>query len=445
MSRVHLATLLGRSNEMMFHMETRLPASCEHDSAWESALKVDQGWLRDVAAVGASPASVASYAAQAAQTFSNYIRAVATVCACRASRKVSREALSLSYLRNIEMFALRFGVGGPGRATLQSIGDEFGMTRERVRQVCDKLQQFVPTLDLDQERAIALRAATLPHLPASVDTLDALLRDQLGDQLSIADADLFAREVLGTAVLHMAPMCSASGESFEIAVSPECPDQRTVEAIRDISMAMTRAAGAAQVHLVAGKASDELGRAIAPAQVRAAIRFLTHARWLDEEDGWFKPNAGFDSRVISGTMKIMCVADRPVSINEIHSALARYRPPATAWRPTGMLAPVSVLADLLELYPLLERRQYNTFRLAGAVDTNDMDSAYLSATEVLIRNAIVSAGGVAEWRTIYDYVVTRSGQQQATFTMAMDGTPIVHRLDHGVWALTGRRLPQFGA
>lgn len=444
LSRAGLAELIGRDSEQIAAMEARLPLSTEYDAAWERALQVETGWLRDSVAVGSLPVTLRSLCATFPPTFAGYMRAVFTLCACKASRRAKPDQLSPGYMRNIEILMLRYGAGGENRSTLQSIADEIGMTRERVRQVCEKLLNFIPRSDASPEAAVRLREAALPHLPSRVRELDEVLRADLGEHLSVVGADRFAREILGTYVVHFGESRGAAGEALALAFGPDEIDDELINAAYPVSVRMTRSVGAAQVHLVAGKLSEELDRRVSPNDVRTAVGYFQHTVWLDKEDGWFMPAQVIESRAFNVAMKVLSVADRAVSVDEIHSAMARGRPGQHPWRPSGIVPPAHILVDILEQCPFLERRQYNTFRMVPELSQQEIAETYLSETEMLIRDAIIAAGGFIQWNALREYVVVERKQLQTTFTMAMDTTPIVHRLDLGLWSLTGRRLPQIG-
>ena len=65
-----------------------------------------------------------------------------------------------------KIIARRYGWDSLGGATLKTVGDEFGVTRERVRQICDRLvghltsrPVFLPAFD----RVVGLAAEKMPE------------------------------------------------------------------------------------------------------------------------------------------------------------------------------------------------------------------------------------------------------------------------------------------
>ena len=63
-----------------------------------------------------------------------------------------RELLSLLDSREEQILRLRFGIGEPSSYTLEEVGDRFGISRERVRQIEEKALDKLKV----QPRAIAI-------------------------------------------------------------------------------------------------------------------------------------------------------------------------------------------------------------------------------------------------------------------------------------------------
>ena len=78
--------------------------------------------------------------------------------------------------RDIAITASRFGLRGGGRRTLQEVGDEFSITRERVRQIASRTIDRIGRAYLPQvERAAQLVS---DNAPIAVDAAAQLLVDE---------------------------------------------------------------------------------------------------------------------------------------------------------------------------------------------------------------------------------------------------------------------------
>lgn len=174
----------------------------------EKALMVPEGWLRNVAIPTPIPPGrilpngPARYdlTAYSPKTVAEEIRLSAMLLAQGNARFLvqSYEKLAGNEKMRATLFASRYGVNGPNNVTLQSCGDIYGLTRERVRQIIKlmKSQAHCATI-------VAPIIATLKELVentsiTSVSELESTQRALLGKRLSLTDAKRFAVEILGT-------------------------------------------------------------------------------------------------------------------------------------------------------------------------------------------------------------------------------------------------------
>src|SRR5665647_209146 len=142
-----IATILNVDQPLIYLWETHLTRKPkkELEDAWEDALLVPRGWLRDprmhpvVGEVAKSATSVIDISSFECKTVADEIRCIGAWLSRNASRKRTCriEELSEDEARRTRMFAERYGVSG--EATLQSVGDQHGLTRERIRQVVEKM------------------------------------------------------------------------------------------------------------------------------------------------------------------------------------------------------------------------------------------------------------------------------------------------------------------
>src|SRR6266852_4446510 len=114
-------------------------------------------------------------------------------------RTLERELRSLLGTgRNARIAARYYGFDGRGGATLQAVGNEIGVTRERIRQIVAAASQGLstgrsasPALD----RTIAFVA---DHMPAAAGEIEAELRSQrLTSSLFRLEGVIEAAELLG--------------------------------------------------------------------------------------------------------------------------------------------------------------------------------------------------------------------------------------------------------
>lgn len=207
LTRSELADQMGISPHLLLRWERKLPRRSKHDLevVWEQLLSVPEGWLRNSSVV--APAVLASSLPQTIETkgainISSEIRITGTwLCRASASRRtIAYHELSPVEQRRADIFSIRYGVDGEASSTLQAIGDRYGLTKERIRQIVQKMVNRSTELRLKTTHIDRLHAAVGPILPAPVGVIDTEVRDILGESLSIVSADRFCREILGRKV-----------------------------------------------------------------------------------------------------------------------------------------------------------------------------------------------------------------------------------------------------
>jgi transcriptional regulator with XRE-family HTH domain/uncharacterized membrane protein len=425
--------------------EKRLPKSTAFDAAWEMALNVPSGWLRSKHGKVIEVASTFSPSNEASATLAESMAELFTwfVEDNQAKRSLDHSRLSPNQKRDVEIMLQRYGVLGEEASTLQAIGDAYGITKERVRKITERVtgklqreQVHLPVLD-------RVKAAANAIVPARVSTLTLGLRSVLGQSLSIEGADRFAREFLGEAIVKTEPatgMYASVGEKIAFALTG---DDAAIRTVRQVSLAMIRSTGAAQAYFVAGAASQELGIGITPAQVAQYCAIWHSFEWLEERDGWFWFGPSYDNRAVSCAMKVLSIANRNVDIEEIQAAMtrSRVRYEADKARPFLINAPTVVLQKVLSSAPQIELMQYNDFRLRNIqIDREEYEDAYLSESEIACLEVIRNNGGVVTRKVLYSELVEERGMVPMTFHMVLDSSPIMHRLDIGLWTLAGTKI-----
>jgi hypothetical protein len=184
--------------------EKRLPAAIdsEHAISWEAALRCPPGWLLDAEIATPALAGDAGLRCSEDDTVAAYIRNAARwIAANGAERARGAQEIDAERQRHADMFAMRYGVHGEEKSTLQQVGDHWGLTRERIRQIGDKMLGRARMTKLPPGPVPRLAEAVRSLTPATIDELDRKLRPMLGESLSVLGADRFARDLLGTPVL----------------------------------------------------------------------------------------------------------------------------------------------------------------------------------------------------------------------------------------------------
>src|SRR6202521_677118 len=231
--------------------------------------------------------------------------------------------------RNARIAARFYGFDGRGGGSLQTVGNEIGLTRERVRQIVTVIsgrlntgRPVSPTLD----RTIAF---VIDHMPAAAGEIEAELRFQrLTSGLFRLEGVLKAAELLGRRLPFS--ITEVKGEGLVHA-----RDIPSVKAIVRVGGRIFSLGGMATISNVVAKV-----RKVEPSCDRnlvvSPLACLRGFRWLDQSADWFWLSDSPNNRVLNRMRKILSVAN-PINISELRAGVGR------DYRMKGFLPPKGVL------------------------------------------------------------------------------------------------------
>lgn len=446
LDRREVAERVGISIHVLKSWERMLPQKRKNDAEtrWEAVLGVAEGWLRlpEMETPPPSKDVVVQIVSTHANTVAGEIRmAGAWLCRANAAKRTTAyDDLAVSEQRLADMFALRYGVDGEANTTLQMIGDRFGLTRERIRQVVSKMSERTDRMKLLTPIIDRLGEMLKPHLPATVESLDATFRDVLGGALSIESVDRFCREILGRNVITMTARPADMALTWSpTVIDPDQHDAERIRAIRDAAMRMIRCCGAAQAFFVAGAASEAIGRGILPSDVERDCRMIPGFEWLIEKDGWFWYGESKENRLVAVATKILTAAGQRVDAEEILAGLVRsrrgnYEPDRQ--RSFLIEPPLQIVVEVLRRSTGFRNIQYDDFFL----ESPSPIEAVLSDAEVAVHRLMSNNGNLAARHTLNSQLVDRGLVKHMALQVSLDNSPIYRQLDRGVFALRGASL-----
>lgn len=445
LSRKEVALEVGIAGTTLDTWERSIPRGMKQErvEAWESALEVPNGWLLDSSMKTSMPVPPPVFAVNIdnSPSATDAIRKVGCwISKGRRKKSINLNQLTQSEARAADIFALRYGVAGEKASTLQAIGDSFGLTRERIRQIVDKMLERLLVVKVNAPIIDDLFHNMLPYLPASVVDVDLQFREQLGESLSIEGLNRFAREILGKGGIQIVEgpngMCEQWGK---IVINPSNHNVEKLRAIRNAAIEMIRSCGGAQINWVAGTASWQCGEVVTNQDILRTCRMIVGFNWLVEEDGWFWFGEGIPSknRVLNLSKKMLAVAGRRLDVEDIQQGLSRarrgYFDPDRP-RPAMIEPPLRVVTAILTQMPWIKVIQSDDFLADPIIPPEDV----LSDSELEIFNLMVSVGGVM---SRYEINQAKSADFSDVMLSAnLDNSPIFNRLDTGIFALRGRQL-----
>ncbi len=325
--------------------------------------------------------------------------------------------------RNREIYIRRHGFNGRAAQTLESIAVNHNMTRERVRQICNramigfgKEKAFAPRLDA----ALDFISANLPALTVELsEKLRASgITDTAFDIESLADAAiLFQREV---------PFMLEDVGERKLVIASGGNASETNAAARKIITAARRKIehwGAATIDDTCAQASPHLS--LPETVATHLITGQDDFEWLDEAGGWFWLKDVKRNRVLNRVAKILRVAS-DVRLGELRSGIRRH------YRMEGFAPPQRVLAEMCR-------------RVGWCVVDDEGRVTAMKLPETLgvmgeaetIMHEILQAHDSIMVREDFERACLARGMNRTTFFVYLDNSAIIVRHARGVYGLRG--------
>ncbi|MGE3301665.1 MAG: DNA-directed RNA polymerase subunit alpha C-terminal domain-containing protein [Hyphomonadaceae bacterium] len=322
--------------------------------------------------------------------------------------------------RNLDIVTKLWGFGGQGRRTLESLGEEYEMTRERVRQIAQKVERRLRRYNVDTPwlaRAVDVVAELSPALPQE------LARQLRARGVAQSDFDVaalgFACELVG----RRFPFTTRQYGRTELVVRVK-DDDKIAEFYR-AARKLTASQGCANFEAVCDDLSIE-----APDRTRIETCVASlDCVWLDRQRGWFMATGTARNRLVNLASKVFWVAPE-VSVSEMRKAVAKE--PRLASVP-----PIAVIARFLEATGIAHvKGDIATLKLG--VDVSEAIGAG-GVEETLIR-ALREEGPVLGWDKFQDASMAR-GVNPTSFGIYASKSPVIARLARGVYAPVGEPVP----
>ena len=278
--------------------------------------------------------------------------------------------------RNALIAARYYGFDGRDAGSLQAVGNEIGLTRERVRQIVTASSARLstgrpvsPTLD----RTIAF---VVDRMPAAAGEIEAELQFQrLTSGLFRLEGVVKAAELLG--MRRPFSITEVKGERLVHA-----RDIPSVDRIARIARRVVSRWGMATLSNVVAEVRKVESGVCDRKLVESALACLGDFHWLEQSGGWFWLSDNRNNPVLNRMRKILSVAN-PINISELRAGIGRdYR------MKKGFSPPKRVLLEFCRQAPGL-RVNDETVRADPRLNSNDV----LTQTERDIVRILSEHGG----------------------------------------------------
>lgn len=320
------------------------------------------------------------------------------------------------------IIAAYYGWDGKGARTLDQLGKQHGLSRERIRQVCVRAVQrhrnarvFAPTLD----RALEFVGE---RVPCGVERL----------QEALAETGISACGLSIESIRRAAEFLGRNPrfELAEVGATRLAVPAGQAELPRAIVQAAKRVAtnfGAAKVSDVIAELAERTSQRVDPDLVRETLEARDDFAWLDERRNWVRLNA-LPRHGLAGVIdKVLSVAGR-IEVAKLRVALARYR------RTSRRLPPSRILLEFCRQMP---RVRVEGSTIAGAPPSDWRK--VLTGVERAMVEVLTKHGPVLERTTLEEHC-TRRGINRFSFNAMVMCSPVVEQHDRSIYGLVGRKV-----
>ena len=311
------------------------------------------------------------------------------------------------------------GWDGRGGATLQAVGDEFGMSRERVRQICAPVAKtlaatkpFAPALD----RVLSVVAERIPAPVSAIEKT--LVAEGLTAAPFFLEGLTKAAEVLGRQV----PFEITGQPGNRMVLSPQtlAVGNRIVRCARK----SVEHWGVTTIEDITAQVMEQLPEPVRSDFVTQILRGHQDFQWLDEAGGWFWLTSVSRNRLLNRINKVLSVSPG-INVAELRAGVSRDR------RMNGFVPPQRVILELC--------RQAAGYLVEGSTVSADPPVAWgdtLSETEQILLLALEENGSVMQRKELEELCVDL-GMNRSTFSVYLGHSPILARYAPGVYGLRG--------
>jgi hypothetical protein len=320
--------------------------------------------------------------------------------------------------RKARIAARYHGFDGRGGGTLQSVGNEIGVTRERVRQIVTAASQWLGTVRPASpmlDRTIEFVAARMPAAAAEIEA--ELQFQRLTSRLFRLEGVIKAAELLGKRLPFS--ITEVKGERLVHA-----RDTPSVETIVRIARRVIARWGMATLSDVVAEVRKVESGVCDRKLVEQALACLEGFHWLEQSADWFWLSDNPNNPVLNRMRKILSVAN-PIDISELWAGIGR------DYRMKRFSPPKRVLLEFCRQAPGL-RVNDETVNAEPGVSSDDI----LSETERDIVHMLCEHGGTMTASELTS-ICLGMGVNQRTFYRNLVSSPIISRYAGGQYGLIG--------
>jgi hypothetical protein len=324
--------------------------------------------------------------------------------------------------RNVCIAMQYFGFDGAGGVTLKHIGDAYGLTRERVRQICLRVSRTIKRVQPATPMLDKALTSVADQIPAEADAVECKLREE-GLTLNkfrleglVRAGQLFGRKV---------PFELVEIDGRKMVANAE--RTRWVRRILTIARKTITRFGVATTSDIAALVQEGKSFPVTVELVTKVLERRPNFEWLDKATGWFWLRSTGKNRVLSRIRKIVSVAGE-IEVGELRSGISRHH------GMKGYAPPRRVLLKLCERLP--------NCRVEGTYVHGDPEIDWrgvLRGTEHTMVQILKQHGPVMQ-RAKLEELCLGQEMKRSTFYAYLEYSPVIERFAPGVYGLRGAKI-----
>jgi len=328
--------------------------------------------------------------------------------------------------RDSEIITKFLGWDGKGVKTLQAIGEEYGITRERVRQIFDKYnRKFIyhkrkkvplPLLDL----AIQLVSDRIPKHADNIEqelAIEGISKSPFRIEGLLSACEFLYREF---------PFTIQKFQGKRIAVKPK--DAKLPKLIVRLAKKTISRRGVSTISDIATQVTLKIDKPVDNNFVVFVLSLIKSFKWLDENSGWFWFAPQKRNRLLNVIKKVLSVSDQ-IDIKELRSGVSRFH------RMEGFSPPCRVLLEVC--------RQNSWCDVEGTMISAhpklDWEKTLSGTTEWAMAAILKEYQPVMSRRKLEEKCI-ELGMNRNTFFQYLSYSPIITKYSTGVYGLRGTRV-----
>jgi len=320
-----------------------------------------------------------------------------------------------------------FGFDGKGKRTLEEVGKEFGLTRERIRQICAKFLKKLNRVGMLKNKYLPIckniEQYIMARLPAEVDFIEmALLEKGFTKNKFRLEGILEAIELSG------------GKRNFYITELNRKPyvirlvEKRIPNLIIHLSKNLVSHYGITNVAEIVEQVFQETGQTLTDKYVISIISTFKDFNWLDETNGWFWLTSTSRNRILNIIQKILSVCEN-IDVHELRAGIGRHH------RMNGFRPTTKVLLELCKQVSWC-RIEVRAITANPSIKPEDV----LASIELGMYEVLKERGPLMLTED-FEKACSDIGIKRNSFYQYLSYSPIIAKYITGVYGLRGANIP----